>query len=53
MYIKKIEDLEASYILASSTTMYVTIDADGNDSNIADQVLQFHNQIGLILKNIF
>ena len=45
--LKEIEDLEASYILASSTTMYVTIDADGDDANIADQVLQFQNQIGL------
>ena len=27
--LEEIEDLEASYILASSTTMYVTIDADG------------------------
>ena len=27
--------------------MYVTIDADGDDANIVDQVLQFQNQIGL------
>ncbi len=45
--LKEIEDLEANYILASSTTMYVTIDADGSDADKASKVLKFQNQIGL------
>ncbi|MBI31646.1 MAG: hypothetical protein CMB72_03480 [Euryarchaeota archaeon] len=45
--LEEIEDLESRYILASSTTMYVTIDVDGDDSDKFQDVLDFQKRISL------
>ena len=45
--LKEIEDLESRYILASSTTLYVTIDVEGDDTDKSQQVLEFQKRVSL------
>jgi hypothetical protein len=45
--LKEIEILESRYILASSTSMFVTIDIDGDDTDKFQDVMEFQKRVSL------